>query len=156
MTFGLNSNAVMRNRRCLGKELEKGDGIDEMKIQDTGRSFYIPWDGLDALALAWARKVFGDHANGEMERDGTACYIAVHGLQPENYERYKVFYEKYDSVKDYDPEAEFETGELNTVFPETVTLGILNEELSLKNCIHASQMIATYSGVFFLEKIITE
>ena len=146
----------MRNGRCLDKELEKGDDIDDMKIQDTGRSFYISWDSLDTLALAWAGKVFGNHVKGEMERDGTACYIVVHGLHPEDYERYKAFYEKYDSARDYDPESEFETGELNTAFPETVTLGILNEELSRNNCIHASQMIATYSGVFFLEKTITE
>ena len=126
-----------------------------MKIQDTGRSFYIPWDGLDALALAWARKVFGDHAEGEMECDGTACYIVVHGLHSADYESYKVFYEKYDSAKDYDPEDEFETGERNTVFPETVTLGILSEELLQYNCIQAAQMIATYSGVFFLENSFT-
>lgn len=123
----------------------------KIRIRRTGMSVYITWDQLDQLTNQWAKKTFGDHVHGETERDETDCYIAVNGLRNSDYEHFKAYYDKFDKDGIYEVKEEFATGALKSVFPETVTMGILNEELSSILGHAVSGMLAGYDGVCFME-----
>lgn len=123
----------------------------KIRIKRTGLSVYITWDQLDQLADQWAKKAFGAHVHGETERDETDCYIAVNGLRDSDYERFKAYYDKYDKDGAFEVKEEFATGASKSVFPEVVSIGILNEKLSSILGHAVSGMLADYNGVCFME-----
>ena len=124
---------------------------NKIQIKHTGLSLYIVWEQLDQLADQWAKKAFGDHVHGKTERDEADCYIVVNGLLDSDYERFKAYFEKYDKDGDYEVEEEFAIGASTSVFPEVITLGILNEELSSLLGHAVSGMFAGYDGVCFTQ-----
>ena len=123
---------------------KKGSGVS------LGQSMFVDWDTLGNAVNKWAKDYFGEHVEGDGNRDEDAFEMSLSGLKGSDYEEFVQLFELYDTEREYEPEYEFETG--TSIIPAVITRRLMPEVLKETGLVAYGTALATYNGVFFMER----
>jgi len=129
------------------------DAKIEKGVVSLGASAFVAWQNIDVAVCRWAKGYFGDHVMSIGSRDNTDFLIELRGLKDSDFETFLKLYQTYDKEHDYEPEFDFAVAPVSVELPACISCALMREALGEKLPAYGTA-VASYDGVFFMEKAV--
>lgn len=117
-----------------------------------GSSVFVSWENIDTALNNWAKEYFGSHASAEGGREENDFEINLKFLKVDDYENYVKLFEVYDKEKEYEPDDRDTLDVYDVLLTGDMAKRLFYEVFDEKVLISYGSALATYDGVFFMER----